>query len=171
MKSLLSFLCVYVSLYGVAQCDYREKKIDDMTGDIYMETKHRLLRQVFGGKALHVSGFRNGDYRSLRFLVSTQNVQSLEKGSRIIFKDSSGQTYNLRAGNSAISDAVHMTGVNHTIWRMTVFADNTDEDLYAQIAGKKIVKVRFYFTDSFIDYNIQQKNKQGFIAQALDCIQ
>ena len=157
---ILLLLAISITTYG-QECKYARNEVDQFTKNKVLETKSEWL-----GENIAYTLKKIDDTKFLRIEMGSYSVFAINDGAKLMFLTDSEDPIELTFPKYEVSKtapgAVASQYVAQTI--------NISGDVLTRLQTEKIIKVRFYTTDGFIDKPIKEKRASKFREQ-LKCIE
>ena len=155
-------------------CKYKINETDEFTKNKILETKYELL--TISGLGF---GFSSGyslkkvnNNRYLKLGISSPSIFTLREGRDIMFKTSAEDVISLKFPETIIADYISGTRIGSSTtpsrWSGTILIPISDET-YQRLLVEKILKVRIYTGDGYVDDDIKEKKAIKF-QELLKCI-
>ena len=151
----------------VEGCKYEKNQVDDMTGDKVKSSTWKTLYNLF--TKLSVQTSQVNDYKYLNIKIIDGSIFTIPAEATIIFKDKSGQTYQLKTINEMGEVAEGYIIAGQTAYTATI-SMTLDEATIKGLAENNLSKVRIYYRDGYKDYEIKP-GKVGQLMAVMSCLQ
>ena len=162
---LIIFLIGFTTFLSAPECEYQVNEVDKFTGNQKKITQWEKViakmsfTMVVTGKEL------DGD-KYFMFDAYTAGIFAMNEGNRIIFLDNEDNPYTFTCFKDVIADYTTVAGV--TQWSGRILA-NYSGDLN-ELLDKKMVSLRVYFNDGYIQYDVKSKKLQKGLSEVVKCL-
>lgn len=174
-KILLSFLFLVSAAMMSQNCKYKTNEVDEFTKNTILETKGGILTMSgmgFGFSAGY-SMKKINNTKFLNFFVNNSSVFTLREDDEIMFKTDSDNVISFKYPKTTIPNYVPGTRIGTTttpsMYSANILIEISDDN-YRKLLAEKILKLRVYTSDGYIDNDIKSKRANSF-QEALKCIE
>lgn len=170
MKKTLFIAVLFANFTFGQNCKYKINTIDEFTKSQILQTKDELLTVSGMGFGFSASyAFKKIDNtRYLRLGVSSPSIFTLKKGDEILFKTENENPVSLKFPETIIADGQYNSSLKTTHWGTYILIPISD-DVYSRFQNEKILKLRIYTADGYIDDDVKEKRAVKF-KELLNCI-
>jgi|GEM_PF-3164934 len=170
MKKTLFIALLFANFTFGQNCKYKINTIDEFTKSQILQTKEEILTVSGMGFGFSTSyAFKKIDNaRYLRLGISSSKIFTLKKGEEILFKTENENPVSLKFSETTIADGQYNSSFKTTHWGGSVLIPISDE-VYNRLQNEKIVKLRVYTADGYVDDDIKEKRAVKF-KELLNCI-
>ncbi len=172
MRKSLSLITLFFSIICFGQnCKYKTNEIDEFTKNKILETKIEVFTVSGMGLGFSTSYTlkKINEKRYLNFKITSPSIFTLREGDKIMFKTDSENTIDLIFPNTIIANNVYNSHLKTTTWLENILIP-IDELTYQRLSNEKVLKLRVYTTDGYIDDDINEKRSKKF-KELLKCIE
>ncbi|MBF2709949.1 hypothetical protein [Flavobacterium soyangense] len=160
-------------LFG-QNCKYKINEVDEFTKNIILETKAELLTisgMGFGFSSSY-SFKKINNNRYLKLGITSPSIFTLRQGRDIMFKTNTEDIISLEFPETIVADYISGsrigTSTTPSMWTGTILIPISNEN-YERLLKDKILKVRIYTGDGYIDDDVKEKRANKF-QELLKCV-
>lgn len=162
MKNITFLLLILLTTLSYGQdCKYKRNEVDQFTKNKVLETKSEWL-----GENIAYTLKKIDDTKYLRIELGSYSVFAINDGAKLMFLTDKDESIELIFPKYEISK----TTPGAVASQYVVETINISGDVLKRLQTEKIIKVRFYTTEGYIDKPIKEKRASKFRDQ-LKCIE
>lgn len=170
-SSILLFMLLAGLTINAQNCKYAKNEVDKFTNKTILETKQDALG-ISGMGLGFTSGYsfyKSDDDKYIKFhFTTTGSLFAIREGDNVMMKLENGEVLSLKFSESVIADSSYNSMLKTTIHSLKTLVKLTDDDIET-FKNNKIVDIRIYTTDGYIDDDVKEKRAVKF-QQLLKCI-
>jgi len=173
MKNLISIFIMLIAIVGVVNsqskikgCEFSKYEVDDMTDQLVIITKRKLLKtnQLSKPSSLFsiVSSIDGRERISFLLYRVFGGVYSIDKGDKIIIKFSDDDKVTIINDSYEIAEKAGSGAASQ--WYVPYYPIVSEETL-EKLKSKQITKIRLYHSDGYSEFKIKKKKKNSVVDQ------
>jgi hypothetical protein len=170
MKRTLFIAILIGNLTFGQNCKYKTNTIDEFTNDKILETKDEFF--TISGMGLGFSTSYSlkkiNEKRYLRLGILNPSIFTLREGDEVVFKTMTDTPISLKFPQTIIANGQYNSASKSTYW-ITYSLILISDEVYNRLQNEKIIKLRVYTGDGFVDDNVKEKRAVKF-QELLKCI-
>lgn len=165
MKTILLIISLCLSSsFSYGQCDYSRNEVDEFTKLKILETNFKVLSYAsFQREVIRIQGVKIGDQRVLRCYFVSQQIFSLDAGSKLMLLNKQGEVITLLNPKYQVAKDNGMA-----TWHCIVNYP-LDSELYQNLIDFIPTKVRYYTDEGYVQHEVKKKRSKR-IMKILSCL-